>query len=38
MPEITAFGWFHTVVGILALLTGFYTLVRFKVIRFSQPK
>ena len=36
MSEITAFGWFHTVVGILALLTGFYTLLRFKVIRFSQ--
>ena len=37
MSEITAFGWFHTVVGILALLTGFYTLLRFKVIRFGQP-
>lgn len=37
MPEITAFGWFHTVVGVLALVSGFYTLVRYKVIRFSQP-
>lgn len=36
MPEITLFGWFHTIVGILALLSGFYTLVRYKVIRFSQ--
>ena len=36
MPEISAFGWFHTIVGILALLTGFYSLIRFKVIRFSQ--
>lgn len=36
MPEITLFGWFHTIVGILALLTGFYTLARYTVIRFSQ--
>lgn len=33
MPEITALGWFHTAIGILALLSGFYTVVRFKVIR-----
>jgi len=37
MPEMTAFGWFHTVVGVLALVSGFYTLVRYKVIRISQP-
>jgi uncharacterized membrane protein len=37
MSEITAFGWFHTVIGVLALLSGFYTLARYKVIRFSQP-
>lgn len=36
MPEITLFGWFHTIVGILALLTGFYTLARYTVIRLSQ--
>jgi len=36
MPEITLFGWFHTATGILALLTGFYTLARYKVIRFRQ--
>ena len=36
MPEITLFGWFHTVVGILALVTGVYTLAKFKVIRFEQ--
>lgn len=36
MPEITLFGWFHTIVGILALLTGFYTLARYKVVRLSQ--
>ena len=32
MPEITAFGWFHTAMGIIALLSGFYTLAKFKVI------
>ena len=37
MPEITLFGWFHTIVGVLALLFGFYTLARYKVIGFSQP-
>jgi len=36
MPEISLFGWFHTVVGVLALLTGFYTLAKFKVISFGQ--
>lgn len=36
MPEITLIGWFHTVIGLLALLTGVYSLARFKVIRFQQ--
>lgn len=36
MPEITLFGWFHTVIGLLALLTGVYSLARFKVIQFQQ--
>ena len=26
MPEITAIGWFHTVVGIIAILSGTYSL------------
>lgn len=33
MPEITALGWFHTFIGIVALVSGFYTVARFKVIR-----
>ena len=33
MPEITLFGWFHTIVGITALLSGIYTLVKFKIIQ-----
>lgn len=36
MPEITAFGWFHTIMGILALLTGFYTLAKNKVIEWHH--
>ncbi len=37
MPEITLLGWMHTGVGAVALLSGFYTLARFKVIRLRQP-
>jgi uncharacterized membrane protein len=36
VPDITLFGWFHTIVGILALVSGFYTLAKFKVIRLEQ--
>jgi len=36
VPEISLFGWFHTIVGILALISGFYTLAKFKVIRLAQ--
>jgi len=32
MPEMTLFGWFHTVVGIVAILSGIKTLYRDKVI------
>ena len=32
MPEMSLYGWFHTVVGIFALLSGFYSLVKYKVI------
>lgn len=33
MPEITALGWFHTVIAIIALVSGFFTIAKFKVIR-----
>lgn len=33
MPEITLFGWFHTVIAVLAVLTGAYTLATYKVIQ-----
>ncbi len=32
MPEITALGWFHTAMGIIALVSGAMTLVRYKEI------
>ena len=32
MPEIIPLGWFHTIMGIVALLSGAYTLVKFKEI------
>jgi uncharacterized membrane protein len=32
MPEITLLGWFHTIIAIIALVAGFYTLVVYKVI------
>lgn len=33
MPEISLFGWFHTGVAVLAVLAGFYTLAKYKVIQ-----
>ncbi len=32
MPEITALGWFHTAMGIIALVSGAVTLVRYREI------
>jgi len=32
MPEISLFGWFHTSIAIIALVAGFYSLVRYKFI------
>ena len=32
MPEIIPLGWFHTVMGIIALISGGFTLTRFKEI------
>jgi len=36
MPEITAFGWFHTIIAILAVPAGIYTLSKYKVISSAQ--
>jgi len=32
MPEMTPLGWFHTAMGIVALVSGGYTLARFREI------
>ena len=32
MPEMTLLGWLHTILGILAVLSGFYTIYKYKVI------
>ena len=32
MPEIIPLGWFHTAMGVLALLSGVFTLARFREI------
>ena len=32
MPEIIPLGWFHTAMGVIALLSGAYTLVKYKEI------
>ncbi|MEO1203039.1 MAG: hypothetical protein AAFX10_10035 [Pseudomonadota bacterium] len=37
MPEIVPLGWFHTVMGIVALVSGFYTLAKFKEITPRTP-
>jgi uncharacterized membrane protein len=36
MPEMTILGWFHTIVAIVALLAGFYTLAIYKIITFEH--
>ena len=32
MPEMTLLGWFHTVLGVGAVLSGFHTVVKYRVI------
>jgi uncharacterized membrane protein len=36
MPEMTLLGWLHTVIAIIALIAGFYTLAAHKVIKPNQ--
>ncbi|MFT4613968.1 MAG: putative membrane protein [Bacteroidia bacterium] len=36
MPDITLLGWIHTIIAIVALVAGFYTLVVYKVITPEQ--
>ena len=37
MPEMTLLGWFHTVLGVGAVLSGFYTVAKYRVISLEQP-
>ena len=32
MPEMIPLGWFHTILGIGALMSGFYTLIKYRVV------
>ncbi|MGB5325870.1 MAG: hypothetical protein WBN40_10660 [Pseudomonadales bacterium] len=36
MPEITLLGWIHTIIAIIALVAGYYTLAVYKVIKPEQ--
>ncbi len=36
MPEMTLLGWFHTVVGVVALISGFYTIFKYRVISLEE--
>ena len=36
MPEMTLLGWFHTIVGVVALISGFYTIFKYKVISLEE--
>ena len=36
MPEMTLLGWFHTAIGIIALISGGYTLAKHKEISLQQ--
>jgi len=36
MPDMTLLGWFHTLLGVVALVTAFYTLFKYKVISLTN--
>ena len=36
MQEMTMLGWFHTVLGVVAVLSGFYTLYKYRVISMAE--
>ncbi|HBO15009.1 MAG TPA: hypothetical protein DD440_01615 [Porticoccaceae bacterium] len=36
MPDMTLLGWLHTVLGVVALLTAFYSLLVYKIISLVQ--
>jgi uncharacterized membrane protein len=36
VPEMTVLGWFHTVLGVGAVLSGFYTIYKHRVISLEE--
>jgi|TARA_B100000029_G_C17443583_1_gene912388 uncharacterized membrane protein len=36
MPEMTMLGWFHTILGVVAVFSGFYTLYKYRVISMEE--
>lgn len=36
MPEISVFGWFHTIIAIIGIGSGIYSLARYKVIQLTN--
>ena len=36
MPPMTMLGWFHTIMGVIAILTAAYTLYRHRILRASD--
>jgi len=36
MPEMTMLGWFHTVLGVGAVLSGFYTICKYRAISMEE--
>ena len=36
MPEMIPLGWFHTILGIGAVVSGFYTLIKYRVVTLAH--
>ena len=36
MPEMALLGWFHTIAGVAAVLSGLYTIFKYKVISLEE--
>ena len=37
MPDMIPLGWFHTILGIGAVVSGFYTLIKYRVVSLEHP-
>ena len=36
MPEMIPLGWFHTILGIGAVVSGFYTIIKYRVVSLTH--